>query len=598
MIRTSPLRGGWQYAPRERQPARPPLARALGPALLLVVMLAPQSGQAQLAGPAAIDRQNQLIERQNLDRLREEQERALRQQPVRPEGADLKRMQPPVSVPDLGAACREVRELHIDGAPLLSDATRRALEQRYTGRCLGTKDLEGALGELTRYYIDKGYVTTRAYLPAQDLRSGTLAITVVEGRIERYEVRNQGRAGARVNTWTAFPASAGERLNLRDLEQGIDQVNSVGSNAATLDLAPGSQPGQSVVVVNNTAGFPLRLFTTWDNLGTPSTGKNAASATVSADGLLGLNEVISLTRRQSAPEDREHKSVMTALRVSVPIGYSTLSYDASESSYLNMLSLPSGRQLASEGRTLTQSLALDRVVYRDQAMRVSVSGRLTRQDSRNFLGGEFLSVSSRVLSTMDLAVSGFAQMGGGILNARVGYVKGLKGLGAMRDLGDLPSSSPHAQFEKYTLDLGYARRFELAGQPLAWSTQFSGQYSGYTLYGSQQILIGGPSTVRGSLLNALAGDSGYFVRNELARPWTFGDGAQSIAGRVYVSYDFGSVRNRAPGVPSGSMSGVTLGASAQWRGVSAEVFASRALHLPGSFAPESTLYGVRLSLSL
>jgi hemolysin activation/secretion protein len=46
------------------------------------------------------------------------------------------------------------------------------------------------------------------------------------------------------------------------------------------------------------------------------------------------------------------------------------------------------------------------------------------------------------------------------------------------------------------------------------------------------------------------------------------------------------------------MSGATLGATAQWRRLSLDVFASRALHLPGFMAGEGTLVGVRLSCSL
>ena len=35
-----------------------------------------------------------------------------------------------------------------------------------------------------RFYIDRGYVTSRAYLPQQDLSSGELRVIVVEGRLE------------------------------------------------------------------------------------------------------------------------------------------------------------------------------------------------------------------------------------------------------------------------------------------------------------------------------------------------------------------------------------------------------------------------------
>jgi len=591
---------------RSRSTVTPPRSRILpGPSALLaalagLAMASLAAGAHAQAGAGAdalrsLERQNTIIERQQQERLRDDQQRAL-PQPAAPGGADLKSMQPQIKVPDTGA-CREVREIRIEGASDLPAAVRHDVEQSNAGRCLAAKDLEAILATITRSYIQRGFVTTRAYLPAQDLRSGVLQVAVVEGTIERFELRNTGRS-ANVNLAGAFPADAGDRLDLRDLEQGIDQINSLLSNSATLDLQPGSQPGQSVVVVNNQAALPLHLYLNWDNLGTPSTGRDALSATVSADGLLGLNENIAFTRRQSVPYDGEHHAELSALHVSVPWGYSTLSYDISESTYTNALHLPNGARLDSEGRTLSQSLALDRVVFRDQASRVSLGGRLTNQDSRSFLGGELLGVASRKLSALDLGATAFTQLGGGILNGRVGYVQGIDNFGALEDPQGLPDDLPHAQGRKMVADLGYSRRFDAGPVPLTWTSQFSGQYSNDVLYGLQQMLVGGPSSVRGSLVNALSGDSGYYIRNDLSLPWQRAFGGQPFGGRFYVGYDFGSVSNNAPGVPSGSMSGVAVGAAVQWGTASAEVFASHALNLPGFLPSEGTLWGVRLSFAL
>ncbi|MDM0014711.1 ShlB/FhaC/HecB family hemolysin secretion/activation protein [Variovorax sp. J22P168] len=563
--------------------------------MALPLLWAAATAQAQV-DLREIDRQNQVFERQQQELLRQQQERALQQAPRT--GTDILPVQPPIAVPDLGVKCRDIREIRISGAALLPDEVRRGLVRDYADRCLGVSELEAILATLTKSYIDRGYITTRAYLPAQDLRTGVLEITVIEGSIERFQLEQSGRNPDSTSIRGAFPARPGDLLNLRDLEQGIDQLNSLSSNSATLDIQPGTRPGESVVVVRNQAGFPVNLFATYDNLGTPSTGRDAASATLSFDSLLGLNEVIAITRRQSVPHDSEHNSNSTALHAAVPFGYYTFAFDASESNYVNTLQLPSGQKLASEGTTSTQSLLADRVIYRDQASRLSLSGRLTTQDSRNFLGHEFLAVGSRKLSPFDIGLSGFTQAAGGIANGRLAYVRGLKVLGAMEDPDDLPADFPHAQFDKITLDLGFNRRFDVAGRPLLLSSQFSGQHSGGTLYGSQQILIGGPGSVRGFMLNTLSGDSGYYLHNDLSLPWTATLGGQAIAGRVYAGYDFGSVTNQAPGVPSGSMSGVTLGVAFQWRGLSADLFASRAAHLPGGMPSEGTIYSIRLSYSL
>ena len=43
----------------------------------------------------------------------------------------------------------------------------------------------------------------------------------------------------------------GEPLNLRDLEQGLDQLNRLRSVDLTADIAPGSQPGASRIILRS-----------------------------------------------------------------------------------------------------------------------------------------------------------------------------------------------------------------------------------------------------------------------------------------------------------------------------------------------------------
>lgn len=545
--------------------------------------------------PGALDRQNQILQRQQEDLLRQDQERAQRA-PARQPGANLESMQPRIEVPDLGVRCRAIQTVHINGATLLPPEVRTRIEQQFSGRCLGASDIEAALALITKHYIDRGYVTTRAYLPAQDLSSGALEITVIEGIIQQYRIDTPRPE----SIWArgAFPAAPGEALNLRDLEQGIDQINRLASNRATLDIQPGDEPGQSVVLVHNPAVTPINLYLSYDNYGTPATGRSSVSGTVSLDSVLGLNELILLTRRQSVPHDPDHESDANAAQISVPFGYYRLTFDASRSTYANSVGLPSGKSLLAEGATVTYSGALERVVWRGQASQVLLSGRVTTQDTRSYFADQFLAIASRKLAYADAGVSGFTALAGGLLNARLGYVKGLTRLGALRDSHDLPDDAPHAQFRKLVFDLGFNRNFKVGAQPVSWSSQFSAQHAYDTLYGSQQLLLGGVGTVRGSRVNTLSGDNGYLWRNEFSLPWQQGIGGMGLRGRVYAAYDFGKVTNRASGVPSGSMSGVTAGATVFWKTASLDLFAARATHLPDAFQHEGTQYGVRLSFSL
>ena len=562
----------------------------------LSLLILPHVAQAQL--PPGAGQQGSIIERQQQERLREQQDRARDARPPR-EGMDASGLMPQVAAPDLGAGCHEIRKIQIDGATLLREDEHAAIRRDFADRCLGSDEVGDLMARLTKYYIDRGYITTRVYLPKQDLGSGTLLVTVVEGTIEGYTLQQEGR-DANLSVRGAFPTGAGDILNLRDLEQGLEQLNSLQSNRASMNLEPGSAPGQSMVALSNHATTPAHLSVSYDNLGTPTTGRDNLAATASFDSIFGLNEQISLTRAQTILGSDAHKSDITALQVSAPWGYNTLTLDASESHYTNTLSLPSGDKIAATGRTTIYGLMLSRTVFRDQNRRLSLSGRLATNDTDNYFGGLFLAVSSRRLTTFDLGLGGFTRSGSGILSGRVGYVRGLDALGALSDIKNLPDEFPHAQFGKYTLTLGYQTLVQIAEQTrLQWNSQLNAQYAEDSLYGTQQLLVGSPATVRGAQLNVLSGDHGYTWRNDLAWPWQAEVAGTALNGSLYAGIDIGGTDNRHATGREGYMSSATLGITAQTRLFNVDVFASRVMEKPGFMTlDEGTICGVRLSFAL
>lgn len=108
------------------------------------------------------------------------------------------------------------------------------------------------------------------------------------------------------------------------------------------------------MAIQNDSSLPVHLFTSFDNLGSDATGRNALSATITTDSLLGLNELIAITRRQSAfPFSGEHRSDSTAVLMQFPWGYNTLSVNYSQSHYINGLSLPGGVKLKLTEKVIT-----------------------------------------------------------------------------------------------------------------------------------------------------------------------------------------------------------------------------------------------------
>lgn len=102
--------------------------------------------------------------------------------------------------------CFDISRVEIEGATRLSAIDLGKMTQRYNNRCIGVADITTLLKAITDIYLDKGFVTSRAYVPPQDVAgTGLLRLVVVEGTISDIYLNGQpsGRNGSFV---PLFPA--------------------------------------------------------------------------------------------------------------------------------------------------------------------------------------------------------------------------------------------------------------------------------------------------------------------------------------------------------------------------------------------------------
>lgn len=556
----------------------------------------PMHAHAQAVNPAAAAAQQEADNLQRLEqqRLQREQDE-LRRRGQSVGGTDTSVIKPKTEKPQIGAGCRDIDAITIEGTTKLPSAAREKLERDFSGRCLSADDLEKLLAEITAQYIQMGHITTRAYLPAQDLAQKKLKIQVVEGIVSKLVVRDN-KQGASVNPRNIFPGIEGKILNLRDLEQGIDQLARLSSNDPKFDIEPAEKPGESVVVINNNQGSPFHFGVNVDNTGSKSTGQWQTGVNFGTDNLLGWNEALSITHRQSTPGDRNRKnSVSDSVNFAVPYGYTTISGGMSRSEYVSTSVAAAGNELLSNGDTTSYNLRADRVVYRDKDSRVSVSTTLTNKTTNTYFEHLFLAVASRTLTVWDLDLSMSTKTSVGMFSAELGYSRGLKMLGALRSPTTLTADMPTAQFDKYRLSLGYSLPFDLAGHKAMFTSNLTAQRAGDTLFGSEQMLIGGTFTVRGFVRNTLSGDNGYYWRNELSVNKPVSVAGHTINTRAHIGVDTGRVSSRAANVPEGSLTGAGAGVSMQFKNITVALSAAKPISAPSFMTKESAQTWLRVS---
>jgi len=545
---------------------------------LCTFLLAYLSLNSAMAAPTPGD-QDLIRDRQN--RLLEEQRRRLEELQDLP-GKEAKPQAPAMPV---DTRCFPIKDIELKGADSLSGADRTRLLKPYIGQCLGVAQLNELLKVITDYYIAKGRVTSRAYLPQQDLSSGHLQVLVVEGKLE-------GLKGAQGSTVTdrelamAFPGKVGEALNLREVEQLVDQLSRLPSRQAQMELTPGSQIGGSEVLVKNTPQKPWRASLSRNNDGQKSTGEQQWGAGLEWDSPLGLADQLILRGGHDAISDHQKTSKNSMLYYNVPWGWWNFSYTYSESDYRTPGDLD-GYKYKQTGDSQNHQLRAERVVHRDDVSKTSVNVGLTHLRTNNYFNDERLDVSSNRLSEFQVGINHGRRIGSAFVNLDVGMQNGTGAFDAQKDdqeriRGNL---TPTPRYRKYTATVSYLQPFTLWGESLSFSSLATGQRSEDVLYPAQRMSLGGSYSVRGFKDQQLTGDSGGYWRNEVrwARPVTLDWMRPAFAEYgASVGYDQGVIRHdRYNDDQHGRVSSNSLELFARGKNVSTSVTFAHSLERPG-----------------
>lgn len=547
---------------------------------MTLLALWPAFGHAQTA-PAdqrLIERQQDQIQQlqqqrfEQRDRDRWQSEAPPTPLPEAPEAAPTP-SQPPV--------CFTLKSVSFEGATLLSGDDRQVLTAPYVGRCVAIDDINALIRAVTDLYASRGYVTTRVVLPQQNVAGGALILRVLEGRIQGYQWNGEPADG-RTEVATAFPAGPGEPLNLRDLEQGLDQINRLRMNDAKMQLVPGDQPGDTRVVIEDKPSKPWRVTAGADNSGQQATGELQAKASASIEDVFGLNDSLEVDHNQDRLENSSQRgSGSWAITGSVPYGYWRLNATANSMFYRSLI-YGQNQVYQSGGSQRAAGLALDRLLYRDDVGKTYASLSMTYKSVTNSVANVVVDGSSPKLAIGGLSLDDVRRLLGGILHSSAQASGGSHMWGARDDL--MWPGSPKAQFIKYQGDLSYGHPIAVAGLDLTWSTTAHGQWTGDSLYSTEQIAIGSETTVRGYKDQILEGNRGGTLRNELsvALPTGIGsvDDALGVA-HPFVGYDIGMVTHFHPetAIP-GRLTGTALGVRLSGPWVEGELTYSWALAHP------------------
>lgn len=457
--------------------------------------------------------------------------------------------------------CIEVEVVELSGNSVLS-SEQLLMGQRVSG-CLDVEDLFGLAAAVTNAYVEAGYVTTRAFLPEQDLSSGRVEVVVIEGRVEAIEIIENGEV--RVYGRAAMPDLVGHLLHLRDVEQGLDQINRLRSKDATISFRPGSEAGLSVIEVAVASRPAWQVRTSVNNAGTGASGAWHSSTTVDFDDIVGQFEQLSLSYKRNLDTDggREQSHEYRA-DLSIPLGGLTFRWSGKVSTYISTLNA-SGQMLTTSGNTIVNRFSFEQLLHRDQMSKTHLTGSYRIEDISNYLEGTLINVSSRALSVGTVELSHSTQMLGGHFYTRGGLHQGLP---------FHASGGPLAAFTKLEGEMSFSAPL---AEGLTSSSRLTGQWSPSALYASEQFSLSDIPGFQRFAHPGASGENGIRLRQELSYMMPFlGDGGDStltVFGAVEGGLTF-------PGPSNGNLTTPFAGAALGVRLAHGNLFGSASWEVP------------------
>ncbi|MFC4490799.1 ShlB/FhaC/HecB family hemolysin secretion/activation protein [Chromobacterium aquaticum] len=467
-----------------------------------------------------------------------------------------------------------MRQIALEGMPVAWRGWLPAAAARWQGQCLGLAQLDQVVSTLSNAMVERGYVTSRVYLPEQNLKQGRLRLAVVPGRI--HQIRLKDGPGDR-GLASAFPLGAGDILNVRALEQGLEQLGRVPTQQATMEIVPGQQPGESDVAVSRSRARQLTGQLSLDDSGQPATGRLQSNASLLLGGATGFNDLLSLSWSQDAEHIAHPLSQAHTVSWLLPWGDWTAFASYSAFSYRQTLQ-GANQSFSSSGHSRNTLLSLARLLHRDQSSKTELKASLTRKASRSFIEDTEIAQQRRDLTIAGLELSHRRYLGEAVLDASLGYQRGIGGWGAQNE-AQTAASGFTARHELLQSRLALQLPLRLGSQSWRWNSELRGQYSADPLLPSEQFSIGSRYTVRGFNSNSLSGRGGLYWRNELSAPLPAVAGAQ-LEG--YLGLDAGRVLHPAyADDATRSLSGWAAGLRLQLASrLSAELGHERAMHQP------------------
>ena len=548
------------------------------PSTFLLIPLLSFSAPPAIAAPA---------QQEQLDQSRAQEE--ARQERLGEERAEVVMPPPPSS--DLPAD--ESVRFHISQITIENQVERFRFLERiarpYKDKELSLSDINKLINTMNQSLMARGFSTSRIVVPEQNLSSGELHLVLLVGYINTVRFAE----GSDTLYWkNLFPFHEEDILNVRDIEQGIEQAKRIPSQDISVQLLPSEQPQRTDVVLTVKRGKNFYGTISVDDSGLEDTGKLQWYTSIGIDQPFHKNDILRIGMNLDGARDGYEKGTRGHnISYTYPYGRHTFSFSYQRSKYHQTVeSIP--YNFISAGDSNISTLSWDYVLHRSAAMKTSMDIRLRKRNSHSFLNDVELPIQAMHQTSMEVGFAERLYLQRDTLYFRLAHRFGLGWLGAQKEKPY--DDAPKTLYRMWLLDIDFVHPFEFSHRPATFTTSFHGQYTmdDMRLYGVDMISMGNRYTVRGFDGEVtLMGTNGWYLRNELSTRFP------KQKAELYLGLDVGAVYGYGTEVYNGHViAGTVLGLRGAMDMLSYDVFAAKPIQKPEGFRTSDVTYGFSLGM--
>ena len=472
-----------------------------------------------------------------------------------------------------------IKQIQLDGVPkelsFLNKIARKHEQKHVT-----VSDITNIRNAFQRKLLDKGYVTSQVYIPEQNLNAGTLQFMVMPGRVE--DIRYS--ASSAHGPWrTAFSVRPGDILNIRDVEQGLEQMKRVSSQSVTMKLLPGTSVGTSIIELSIKQDKPVHGSISFDNSGLESTGVYQGSFTSSFDQVFRANDTFTMSLSGDLSGSGSIKGTRAAsLNYVIPHGKDTFSVSFSKSRYHQTIQ-SNPYNFTYSGKSTTMKAKWNHVWSRTQREKRAFDISISTRHNHRFINDMEIPVQALRTTSMEFGVSNRKYIGNATLYSRLGFQWGIGALGAQPEhKASVAMGGPTSRYHMWLVDVDYRKPFIMGHRPASFTSSFHGQWvqGGKRVYSVDTINIGNRYSIYGfDGEYTLIGDSGWYVRNEVSSV------IPRLNTEVYLGLDVGAVYGKSTEALVGkTIAGTALGVRGNYAsGLLFDAFVSTPLYKPQGY---------------